>query len=205
MGHEMLDSALFEASYSGTPPWDIGRAQPALVALAEAGEIAGSVLDVGCGTGEHVLFLRSQGHEAWGIDASPRALAKAEAKAKERGVTGAVFRRANALDLCILQRTFDTVIDSGVFHVFGDDDRPRYARSLARVTHPGSVYFTLVFSDRESPTWGGPRRVAEGDFARTFAEGWRVAYVKASRFVTNMDMHRARGGGEAWLARIERV
>lgn len=201
----MLDPALFEASYSGTPVWDIGRSQPAIAALVEAGEVEGSVLDVGCGTGEHVLFLRERGYEAWGIDASSRAIAKAEAKAKERAVAGAVFRTANALDLAVLGRTFDTILDSGVFHVFNDADRPRYAQSLAAVTHPGSVYFALVFSDREPSRWGGPRRVQEADFARTFAEGWRVAYVKPSRFVTNMDLHRATGGGEAWLARIERV
>src|ERR1039458_3550152 len=39
----------FDASYAGTPPWDIGRPQPAFLALAEAGTIRGRVLDVGCG------------------------------------------------------------------------------------------------------------------------------------------------------------
>src|SRR5262249_43698482 len=114
-------------------------------------------------------------------------------------------RTANALDLGALGRDFDTVIDSGVFHIFGDEDRPRYADSLAKVVRPGGAFFTLVFSDREPRVWGGPRRVAQRDFARTFVDGWRVAYVREARFVTNMDMHRARGGGEAWLARIERV
>ena len=46
----------FDAAYSGTPPWDIGRPQPAFLALAEAGALRGRVLDVGCGTGEHTLM-----------------------------------------------------------------------------------------------------------------------------------------------------
>jgi hypothetical protein len=31
---------------------------------------------------------------------------------------------------------FDTVIDSGLFHVFGDEDRRRYGEGLAKVTPP---------------------------------------------------------------------
>ena len=40
------------------------------------------------------------------------------------------FEVADALDLGL---TVETVIDSGVFHVFGDDDRPRCVASLARL------------------------------------------------------------------------
>ncbi len=50
------------------------------------GEITGSVLDIGCGTGEHALFFAEEGHEVWGIDASPRAIQKAGEKAAERGL-----------------------------------------------------------------------------------------------------------------------
>jgi hypothetical protein len=51
----------FDAMYSSTPPWDIGRPQPVFVRLAEAGLIRGRVLDVGCGTGEHVLMVAERG------------------------------------------------------------------------------------------------------------------------------------------------
>ena len=53
--------------YSGRqPPWDIGRPQPAFLALADAGVIRGRVLDVGCGTGEHVLLCADRGLDAVG-------------------------------------------------------------------------------------------------------------------------------------------
>jgi predicted TPR repeat methyltransferase len=42
-----------EAYREGSPPWDIGRAQPELLRLVEAGRITGRVIDIGCGTGAH--------------------------------------------------------------------------------------------------------------------------------------------------------
>ena len=36
----------FELLHEGTPPWETGRTQPALPALAEAGAIRGGILDL---------------------------------------------------------------------------------------------------------------------------------------------------------------
>src|SRR3989442_2195274 len=77
----------FESAYTGTPPWDIGRPQPAIVQLAETNQITGSVLDVGCGTGENVLYLAKRGYAAAGIDRAPTAINQARVKAKRQGLT----------------------------------------------------------------------------------------------------------------------
>ncbi|HEY4463481.1 MAG TPA: class I SAM-dependent methyltransferase, partial [Streptosporangiaceae bacterium] len=61
--------------YATSPPWDIGRPQPAFLALAQAGAIRGRVLDAGCGTGEHALMCAGIGLDATGIDLAARALA----------------------------------------------------------------------------------------------------------------------------------
>ncbi len=71
--------------YQGRAPWDTGRPQPGIVKLAEAGQIRGSVLDVGCGTGENLLYLAAHGHEAWGLDFAPVAIERAKAKAAKLG------------------------------------------------------------------------------------------------------------------------
>ena len=69
-----MDHQLFEQMYQGQAPWDTGRPQPAIIKLAEAGQIRGSVLDVGCGTGQHVLMAAAMGLDAIGIDVSPTAI-----------------------------------------------------------------------------------------------------------------------------------
>ncbi len=74
------------------------RAQPEVVALEGSGLIRGRVLDVGCGTGENVLFLAWRGYPTVGIDISPTAIERARAKAVERGIT-ATFYVGNAVSI----------------------------------------------------------------------------------------------------------
>ncbi len=186
----------FESAYAGTPPWDIGRPQPAIIRLAETGQITGWVLDIGCGTGENLLYLAERGFVAMGIDGAPTAIEKARAKAKGRGLN-AQFEVADALNLSIPTRQFDTVIDSGLFHVFSDEDRARFRDSLGRVIRLGGVYFLMCFSDQQPGDWG-PRRVTQAEIRSTFSDGWRVDDIQPSAFETNL------GPAHAWLASISR-
>src|SRR5438270_8733868 len=120
----------FETAYAGRPPWDIGRPQRVLVEAAD--RVTGDVLDAGCGTGENALFFAGRGHPVLGIDYLEGPILEARRKAKERGLD-AEFVPMDALTLAELDRQFDNVIDSGLFHVFSDDDRARYVAGLAHV------------------------------------------------------------------------
>jgi cyclopropane fatty-acyl-phospholipid synthase-like methyltransferase len=190
----------WDDSYTGDtpPPWDIGRPQQAFVRLADEGRLSGRVLDSGCGTGEHALLAASHGADVTGIDVAPTAIARARAKAAERGLD-AHFEVADALDLAHQGRTFDTVIDSGVFHVFGDEDRTRYVASLAAVLRPGGACYLMCFSDQQPGDWG-PRRIRAEELRASFSAGWTVESITADRFDINPigDATQA----EAWLAAI---
>src|SRR5271157_952924 len=143
----------FDSAYKGTPPWDIGRPQKEFVELVRRGEITGSVLDIGCGTGEHALFFASEGFEVWGIDSAPLAIRKAQEKAEARELE-AHFLVLDALNLPRLKRKFDTATDSGLFHTLSDEDRPVFVDNLAAVLPHGGRYFMLCFSDLEPPGYG---------------------------------------------------
>src|SRR2546428_3594637 len=93
-----MPADLFESAYLGTPPWDIGRSQPAIMRLAETGQITGLVLDIGCGTGENVLYLAEHGFVAAGIDGAAPPVREARAKTQPRGLK-ARFQLADAAHL----------------------------------------------------------------------------------------------------------
>ena len=169
----------FDAAYRGTPPWDIGHPQPAFAELARTGALSGRVLDVGCGTGEHAMLAAGLGLAALGVDSSPAAIAIAQRKASERGLD-VRFAVHNALDLGTLGSLgdqFDTVLDSALFHVFGDEERRRYVDSLRAVVPPGGRYFMLCFSDRQPPGFG-PRRVSQAEIKDSFADGWQIDAIE---------------------------
>lgn len=135
--------------YAGQPRWEISRPQQAI--LDEADQIAGSVLDAGCGTGENALYFARRGQKVTGIDFLAEPINIAKRKAIERGLM-ATFLVMDALALKALPEVFDSAIDSGLFHVFNGDDRRRYVQGLESVLKPEGRLFLLRFSDSPAPS-----------------------------------------------------
>lgn len=81
------------------------------------------VLDVGCGTGMHLLHLAGEIRAGLGIDLSPAMIARARANA-EACLGGAPahveFRVGDALAICASHETFDLVLFLGVLEHVAD-------------------------------------------------------------------------------------
>jgi cyclopropane fatty-acyl-phospholipid synthase-like methyltransferase len=170
----------WDARYESTPPWDIGRPQPALLALASSGGLTGRLLDVGCGTGEHTLMAASLGLEATGVDVSPIAIRFAEEKAASRGLVLARFVAGDVLvpaTRTALGGPFDTIIDCAVFHSVSDEDRPTYVNGLRSLLAAHGRFVMLVFSDQEPDGWG-PRRISQVEIHTAFSDGWRIESIE---------------------------
>ena len=178
--------------------WEIGRPQSSFVSLAQSQQIRSPVLDVGCGTGENALYLAGLGFEVNGVDSARSAIEMARDKAKVRQVR-VYFRIVDALDLACLGTTFETVIDSGLFHLFTDEERRLFLAGLAVVLRPGGTYFMLGFSDQE--TREVPWRISQAEIHSTFQTGWTVDYIREAIFETRIHD----GGAKAWLASITRT
>jgi SAM-dependent methyltransferase len=200
--HERLSGQSWDASYHvGPAPWDTGRPQPAVVRLALAASFSGAVLDAGCGTGENALLIASLGLSVLGVDVAETALAAARAKASDRGIQ-AEFAVADALQLERLGRTFDTVLDCGLFHSFDGDERQGYVASVAAVTQPGATLYVLCFSDEGPDT--GPHPVSKEELraAVSPSAGWNVVAIEPERLQTRFHED---DGAPAWLATIKRT
>lgn len=173
-------------------PWDTGVPDPHLVELVQAGSLApGRVLEVGCGTGTNAIWLASRGFEVVGIDISPRAIARAEAKVRGEP---AHFLVRDFFDAS-LEGRFDLVFDRGVLHLH--DDLPARARFVGRVAEllsPTGVWLSIVGSTEGPPRDHGPPRRSALDLVAAVEPLLEVAELRSTEFHANIPTPAA-----AWL------
>lgn len=111
-----------------------------ILALADPGPEK-TVLDLGSALGDVCFLLAPRVKEAVGVDASPRAIELARARAAERGFANVRFVPGDVADLGSLPE--GTVDVAGAFDLLehvDDDTVRRMLRSLVRVLRPGGVF-----------------------------------------------------------------
>ena len=192
-----------------TPPWVIGEPQPAVVELERAGLIRGKVLDVGCGTGEHTILLTGLGYDVLGVDFAPEAVVQARRNAEAKGAA-ARFEVADAMNLPAGPR-YDTILDSALFHIFDDADRPKYVASLHGAVLPGGIVHVLALSDQGR---GFGPQVSGETIRDAFGDGWELEALEPATYrgvVTEVHADAiglpigSRVDEPAWLARARRL
>ncbi|MCE7735574.1 MAG: class I SAM-dependent methyltransferase, partial [Candidatus Heimdallarchaeota archaeon] len=167
--------------------------------LEEIGEIKGDVLDVGCGTGQNSLFLANKGYTVTGIDKSDKSVNIVKERAQQRKLNVEIVNY-DIFELKNYPKSFDTIIDSSIFHMFSDEKRIQYEKNIRSVIKEGGTYHMLVFSDKETENYG-PRRIKKEEIKKTFSEGWDIYRIKEARIRINI----GKGWVWAWLASLTKI
>jgi len=163
----------------GQTPWDTGVTPPELSAVVESGRVQpGRALDLGCGTGTNVMYLAVHGFEAFGVDISSRAIARARRKIEQAKLD----RRAHVhtgdatrLDLLPVSGPFDLALDMGCFHSLDLPGRERYVVGLSSRMKPGGLYLLYAFSPRVR--LGRQIGLADEDADKLFSPAFKLSNV----------------------------
>ncbi|MGQ5640883.1 MULTISPECIES: class I SAM-dependent methyltransferase [unclassified Streptomyces] len=189
-----LENLNLEAVYEGyredTPdalptPWDIGRAQSALVALEDAGQIKGEVIDVGCGLGDNAIFLASRGYRVTGVDGSANAIDECRKRARVQGVD-IEFAVADAATLDGFEDRFDTVVDSALYHCLNEENQRKYVAALHRATKPGARLHLFCFAKELPSAFPVLQRISEQNLRETVGKLWDITSIKPALYDTSL-------------------
>lgn len=137
----------FYADRSAGRPFFVPKPDEHLVSYLDRGLVApgGRALDLGCGPGRNALHLASLGFDVDAVDLSPAALAWAEERAAEAGLTPR-FHRGNIFDVELPHAHYDLVLDSGCLHHLPPHRRVGYLALLDRVLAPGGHFVLSTFA-----------------------------------------------------------
>ncbi|NQT40124.1 MAG: class I SAM-dependent methyltransferase [Planctomycetes bacterium] len=164
-------------------PWDTGRPSSALRRILDQYPLVrGRVLELGCGTGTNAVFLARQGFDVTAVDISPLAIERAREKASRAGVDVTLLA-ADLLDLPELGPPFPLVFDRGVYHAVRRNDLPGFLATLARVSTPGGMYWTLAGNANEiRGDEPGPPQVSAEEICRELAPLMDLVQLQEIRF-----------------------
>jgi SAM-dependent methyltransferase len=151
-----------ESYASGQLPWDTGQPEPLLVEFVSSGAVTPSpALEIGAGTGTNAIWMAERGFDVLGVDVSPLAIERSNAKMEGRALR-CRFAACDFLAASPPDGPFQFVFDRGCFHVFDEpDERQRFAAQVAAVLAPGGLWLSLIGStEGPSREVGPPRRSA---------------------------------------------
>ncbi len=182
--------AFFNSVYTADAPWDIGASQPAMAALLAQYPPAGLALDLGCGSGDLSIHLAQLGCRVVGIDFVESAVKTARQRAASLPLDTAQlleFRVADALKLSQLQQQFETIVDSGFFHLFDPEECDTLVQELALILPPHGRYYMHEFSI-EFPVPNVPRKVTAEELQARFTtdKGWRILEIQTVEFLSRV-------------------
>lgn len=183
----MVGAAVYDWMYRIWAPWDAVGVRTDLIDFLESGGVAPDryprAIDLGCGTGANVVHMAGCGFDAWGVDFSAIAIRKANERAARAGVDAHfVVADLTSDSISGISGPFDLLIDFGTLDDLRGSDRQAMARTVTRLSRPGSQFLAFCFygATEELPliSFKGTSRlshIAPGEMEELFGADWAVA------------------------------
>lgn len=182
------------AFWDGTRHHDVSQNYAALL-NAIASEPPYSILDLGCGPGRDLIYFRSRGHEAVGLDGSREFVAMAQAN------SGCEVLHQDLLSMRLPEGRFDGIFaNASLFHV-PRQELPRVLRELHVTLKQRAVLFSSNPRGNNEEGW------SDGRYACFFDLDTWSDYVTAAGFVELDHYYRPPGlprERQPWLATVWR-
>ena len=134
----------------------------------------GMVLDAGCGTGRHAVWLAQQGWTVIGVDGVEKPLREARARAEAAGVADRTTFISDDVARLVTVPTnppYDLIVDIGCYHGLRPDQRAFFA---SWVTHNTRKDADVVIHAVEPRSGIGPKGIDEATLGTTFGPSWSI-------------------------------
>lgn len=141
-------------------PWDgifarEGRVflqpHPDLPGLLPVLEQLGAVrlLDLGCGTGRHLVFLAQHGYQVTGLDGSPHALLGARRWLNELDLSASLVLHEMRQPMPFPASSFDALVSTQVIHHARLAEVQAVIQEIWRLVKPGGLVYVTVAAPKE--------------------------------------------------------
>ncbi|HEX6108280.1 MAG TPA: class I SAM-dependent methyltransferase [Ktedonobacteraceae bacterium] len=105
---------------------------------------ASRLLDLGCGTGRHMLYFGARGFDMYGIDSAATGLTSTQHRLEEAGLTAHLVQRDIFAALPFADAFFDAIISVQVIHHARLDQIAVLVDEMARILKAGGLLFVTV-------------------------------------------------------------
>lgn len=105
-----------------------------------------SACEFGCGEGRNSIYLAQNNVDIEAYDLSEIAIENAKRNAKESNAEKVIFKAENIFALDLMNKKFDLVIDSGIFHHLSPHRRLHYRDIVSSILEENGYFILLCFA-----------------------------------------------------------
>lgn len=168
---------------TGDLPWDINRADFNLLNIVSEYNISPcKAIDLGCGTGDNVIWLAQNGFDTAGLDISPEAIEMAKRKIKNTGLDAPVYY-LDFLKDDIPDTPFGFVFDRGCFHSFSEkSERIKFVENVYNILENDGLWLSLIGNYDDGRLDSGPPKRTALDIVEVVEPKFEIVLLKSGTF-----------------------